>query len=94
MEVWAAIAEFPFDGTEIQLFKNKQDAIHQLYQWVGAEVIELKSDYEKSKDKDILNFIIQLVTQIKIERDQANDVHWIYEEDSDTVYRIEKLSIN
>ncbi len=94
MEVWAAIAEFEYDGAEIQLFKEKQDAINQLYQWVGSEVIGLMSDYAKTNDAEFLNYALEMIKQIKVEKDQTDDIHWIYQEDSNCIYRIEKLLIN
>lgn len=94
MEVWMAIAEFEFDGAEVQLFKEKKNAINQIYQWIGAEIVELIDDYYKTGDKELLDYALEMIKQIKIEKDQAGDIHWVYKGDSNSVYRIEKLLIN
>lgn len=93
MKVWAAIAEYAFDATDVKLFMEKEDAVKQIYAWIGEEVCELLSDYETTEDRDILDFCLEMVKSLSLVRDADKNVVWASEDDCDTVYFIKELEI-
>lgn len=93
MKVWAAIAEYAFDATDVKLFMEKEDAVKQIYAWIGEDVCGLRSDYEKTKDSDILDFCLEMVKSLSLVRDDDKNVVWASEDDCDTVYFIKELEI-
>ena len=93
MKVWVAIAEYAFDGTDVKLFTKKEDAVKQIYAWIGEEVCGLLSDYEVSGDKDLLDFCVEMVKSLSLIRDADKNVVWASEDDCDTVYFIKEVEI-
>lgn len=93
MKVWAAIAEYTFDATEVKLFKEKEDAVKQIYAWIGEDVCGLLSDYEMTKDNDILDFCLEMVKSLSLVRDDDKNVIWASEDDCETTYLIKELEI-
>ena len=93
MKVWAAIAEYAFDGTDVKLFKEKKGAVKQIHAWIGEDVCGLRSDYEKTGDEDLLNFCLEMVKSLSLIRDADKNVVWASEKDFDTTYFIKELEI-
>ena len=93
MKVWAAIAEYAFDATDVKLFMEKEDAVKQIYAWIGEDACGLLSDYEMTKDSDILDFCLEMVKSLSLIRDDDKNVVWASEDDCDTVYFIKELEI-
>lgn len=93
MKVWAAIAEYAFDATEVKLFMEKEDAVKQIHAWIGEDVCGLLSDYEASGDKDLLDFCVEMVKSLSIIRDADKNVVWASEDDCDTVYFIKEVEV-
>ena len=93
MKVWAAIAECAFDAADVKLFMKKEDAVKQIYAWIGEDVCGLRSDYEKTGDEDLLNFCLEMVKSLSLIRDADKNVVWASEKDCDTTYFIKELEI-
>lgn len=93
MKVWAAIAEYAFDATDVKLFMEKEDAVKQIYAWIGEDVCGLRSDYEKTGDKDFLDFCLDMIKSLSLVRDANKNVVWASEKDCDTTYFIKELEI-
>ena len=93
MKVWAAIAEYAFDATEVKLFKEKKGAVKQIHAWIGEDVCGLLSDYEMTGDEDLLNFCLEMVKSLSLVRDADKNVVWASEDDCDTTFFIKELEI-
>lgn len=93
MKVWAAIAEYAFDATEVKLFMEKEDAVKQIYAWIGEDVCGLLSDYKRTGEEEFLDFCLEMVKSLSLVRDDDKNVVWASEDDCDTVYLIKELEI-
>ena len=93
MKVWAAIAEYAFDATDVKLFMEKEDAVKQIYAWIGEDVCGLLSDYERTGEEEFLDFCLKMVKSLSLVRDDDKNVVWASEDDCETAYLIKELEI-
>lgn len=93
MKVWAAIAEYAFDGTDVKLFMKKEDAVKQIYAWIGEDVCGLLSDYEMTGEEEFLDFCLKMVKSLSLVKDADKNIVCASEDDCDTVYLIKELEI-
>jgi len=61
--VYLAIKHEVYDGNEIKVFQEKEDAINQLKIWVAEELLYLQNNYSEYKKKS--------------EEDEKNCLDWV-----------------
>lgn len=96
--VWLTARDDGWGDVEEKLFYDKADALNQLKAWIGQDILDIVTDYNKMVDTDeeeangLIQWLTDDIKSMDIFTDDNDDIEAIIY--GDCVLRIKELEIN